>query len=118
MLITVDPASPQPLFEQVAGAVRLAILTGRLTTGDRLPTTRDLAASLDLNVNTVLRAYRDLAAEGLVELRRGRGATVTTRAEADYAALRAHLAAARAEAARLGLSDATLTALLTSKEPS
>ena len=117
MLITVDPASPQPLFEQVAGAVRLAILTGRLRTGDRLPATRDLAVSLDLNVNTVLRAYRDLAAEGLLELRRGRGATVTAHAEADYAALHTHLAAARAEATRLGLSDATLAALLTSKEP-
>ncbi|HLR55727.1 MAG TPA: GntR family transcriptional regulator [Actinomycetales bacterium] len=116
MLITVDPSQPQPLFEQVASSVRIAILTGRLSRGDRLPTTRDLAESLEVNVNTVLRAYRDLAAEGFVELRRGRGATVTARAEADFAALRAHLAGARAEADRLGLSNATLAALLISKE--
>ncbi|QGH70092.1 GntR family transcriptional regulator [Pseudactinotalea sp. HY158] len=117
MLITVDPTSPQPLFEQIAASIRLAILTGQRGAGDRLPATRDLAQSLDLNVNTVLHAYRELVAEGLIELRRGRGATVTTRAAADFATLHRHIAAVRAEAARLGLAPATLAALLTTKEP-
>lgn len=75
--IKIDPSSPSPLHEQVAGALRRAIAAGEAGAGDRLPPARDLAAVLDVNVNTVLRALRTLRDEGLLEFRRGRGATVT-----------------------------------------
>jgi GntR family transcriptional regulator len=75
--IKIDPSSPFPLHEQVAGALRRAIADGEAGPGDRLPPARDLAAVLDVNVNTVLRALRTLRDEGLLEFRRGRGVTVT-----------------------------------------
>jgi DNA-binding transcriptional regulator YhcF (GntR family) len=53
------------------------VLEGRLATGDRLPAAKDVARSLDVNLHTVLRAYQELRDEGLVDLRRGRGAVVT-----------------------------------------
>jgi GntR family transcriptional regulator len=111
MLIRVDPASPTPLFEQVAAAVRTDVLRGGVTAGERLPSARELAESLDLNVHTVLRAYQVLRDEGLVDLRRGRGAVVTDRAR-DYATLASLLPALVAEAKRLDLSPAALAALI------
>jgi len=76
MLWQVDPRDPQPLYEQIAGTVRRAIGEGTLSAGDRLPAAKELAASLDVNLHTVLRAYQMLRDEGLIELRRGRGAIV------------------------------------------
>ncbi|MEV3985822.1 GntR family transcriptional regulator [Nonomuraea sp. NPDC049758] len=77
MLYRVDPSSSTPLSEQIAGCIRRGIADGLLTPGDRLPSGRDLASSLEVNMHTVLRAYADLRDEGLIELRPGRGATVT-----------------------------------------
>ncbi|MFC7585002.1 GntR family transcriptional regulator [Nonomuraea antimicrobica] len=77
MLFRVDPTGSTPLSDQIAGSVRRGIADGLLGPGDRLPAGRELAASLGVNMHTVLRAYADLREEGLIELRPGRGATVT-----------------------------------------
>lgn len=111
MLIRIDADSPRPLFEQVASSVRADILTGRLAPGDRLPSAREVAESLDINLHTVLHAYQQLRDEGLVDLRRGRGAVVAASA-APLAELSADIAALVTRAAGLGLSPATLAALV------
>lgn len=76
MLIELDPTSSDPLHERIAVAVRRAIVDGQVGAGERLPAAADLADAIGVNVNTVLRAYRQLRDDGLVDLRRGRGATV------------------------------------------
>ncbi|HVD49408.1 MAG TPA: GntR family transcriptional regulator [Gaiellaceae bacterium] len=76
MLGTIDRDDALPLHEQVAAEIRRAIADGEAGPGDRLPPARDLAAVLEVNANTVLRALRILRDEGLLEFRRGRGVTV------------------------------------------
>ena len=70
-------ARSKPYHRQVYDQVRGAILEGRLRSGDRLPATRELAATLNLARNTVVRAYEDLLAEGYLEARPGSGSYVS-----------------------------------------
>jgi GntR family transcriptional regulator len=76
MRVKIDRADPTELHEQVAAEIRRAIADGEAKPGERLPPARDLAAVLDVNTNTVLRALRVLRDEALLEFRRGRGITV------------------------------------------
>ena len=74
--VKVNKGDPSHLYEQVAGEIRRAIADGEAKPGERLPPAKDLAAILDVNTNTVLRALRLLRDEGLLEFRRGRGISV------------------------------------------
>ena len=74
--VNIDRRDPTDLYEQVAGEIRRAIADGEAKPGERLPPAKDLAAVLDVNTNTVLRALRLLRDEGLLEFRRGRGISV------------------------------------------
>jgi GntR family transcriptional regulator len=112
VLIRIDPTSGVPLFDQLAGSIRASAIAGTLEAGERLPSARELADSLDINVHTVLRAYQLLRDEGLIELRPGRGAIVTRRTSGEYEALNAAVAAAVAEARALGIAPSALTALV------
>lgn len=112
MLITVDPGSPVGLADQIAASVRAQIASGALDAGDRLPPARELAAGLDVNMHTVLRAFAALQGEGLIEVRRGRGAHVTARAAGlqsrQWAELAGLIEQVRRCAERLGLNEQQL----------
>lgn len=112
MLIRIDPSSGVPLFDQLAGSIRASTITGAITVGERLPSARELAASLDVNVHTVLRAYQLLRDEGLIDLRPGRGAIVTARASGDYEALNSAVDAVIVEAKKIDMNPTALTALI------
>jgi GntR family transcriptional regulator len=116
MLIRIDPDSTRPLFEQIAASVRGDVLAGRLRPGDRLPAAREVADAVDVNVHTALRAYQELRDEGLIDLRRGRGAVVSASA-APLAELADEIAALVRRAAELGLTPATLAALIKEMTP-
>ena len=77
MLLSVDTASDRPIYEQIADAIRQAVARGEILAGEKLPPASEIAIGLDVNKHTVLRAYQALRNEGLVDLRRGRGAVVT-----------------------------------------
>lgn len=82
LAVKVQRDSDQPLHDQVAAQLRQAIADGEITSGERLPPARDLAAVLGVNANTVFRALRILRDEGVVDFRRGRGVTVSGAAPA------------------------------------
>ena len=111
MLVRLDSASDVPLFAQVAASVRADAAAGRLRPGDRLPSAREVASALGVNLHTVLRAYQELRDEGLVDMRRGRGALVTD-AAVPLVQLHDEIAALAARARTLGLSPDTLAALV------
>ena len=73
----INTGSTTPIYKQITDQVRLAVATGRLKVGDQLPSVRAMAEELVVNPNTVGRAYTDLAHEGLIESRAGRGVFVT-----------------------------------------
>jgi len=111
VLLRIDPDAPEPLFAQLATSVRAAIARGDLAAGERLPAARDVAAALDVNVHTVLKAYQELRDERLIDLRPGRGAVVAAGAAGSTPPLPAiRDLVARARAA--GIGPETLTALV------
>jgi DNA-binding transcriptional regulator YhcF (GntR family) len=77
--IRLDPSTREPLSEQLRSALASRIASGRLAPGERMPTVRELAAQLEIAPNTVAKAYRDLAAEDLIEGRGRRGTFVSER---------------------------------------
>ncbi len=76
MTPTIDLHSSLAVFEQIENYVQFAVSAGRLKGGDRLPTVRELSMQLDVNPNTVAKAYRDLEVMGLLYARRGMGVFV------------------------------------------
>ncbi|WP_203940049.1 GntR family transcriptional regulator [Spirilliplanes yamanashiensis] len=111
----IDRRSGTAVYAQLVLQVRQAVRTGRLGAGDRLPTAREVAERHGVNPNTVLRAYRDLEAAGLVEPRQGSGTYVRAALPsppADVPGLRKDLAAWVGRARAAGLDDPDMHALL------
>jgi len=77
MIVKINRDEPTLLHDQVGAQIRRAIADGEAKPGERLPSARHLAAVMDVNTNTVLRALRLLRDEGLLELRPGHGIRVT-----------------------------------------
>ena len=71
--IAISIGSDTPIYKQITDQVRMGIATGKVALGDQLPSVRALAEELVLNPNTVAKAYTDLAREGMIESRAGRG---------------------------------------------
>ena len=76
MHIRLNPLSGTPLYLQLVEHLKHSIETGTIKAGDQLPSVRKMAEDLLINPNTVVRAYRDLDAEGILELRHGSGVFV------------------------------------------
>ncbi|MBY6204161.1 GntR family transcriptional regulator [Halomonas denitrificans] len=77
--LVVDLDSSVPVVQQIAGGLRRCLLDGDLRPGDALPSSRALARDLGVHFNTVVQAYRELEAEGWLELRRRAGTVVVER---------------------------------------
>jgi GntR family transcriptional regulator len=111
-----DARSGVPTYLQIAQQVRQAVRLGVLKPGDRLPTVMEVVADLAINPNTVLKAYRELDREGVVEGRRGVGTFVTAAGVEPppdgVDALRAALHDWIRRARKAGLDDASVAALV------
>ncbi len=76
MLISLDLRDQTPIYEQLVQSIKELINRKELLEGDSLPTVRQLAQDLGINLNTAARAYRELAKQGILSVRQGRGASV------------------------------------------
>ncbi len=79
MKISIDPTLPVPVFQQIVNAFHIAISTGELEPGDKLPSIRKFAAENQVAANTVVKAFRQLASRGLVTARDRSGYHVLAR---------------------------------------
>ena len=113
-----DAKSGLSPYQQLVQQVRHALRLGLLNEGDQLPKVKDVVASLAINPNTVLKAYRELEHDGLVGARPGVGTFVTaTLNGASFAAigpLRQDLRRWLAKARKAGLDEESIEALLMS----
>lgn len=112
MLDQIDIHSSVAVYQQIENHVRFAISAGRLQPGDQLPSVRELSERLQVNPNTVAKAYRDLEVMGLLYTRRGMGVFVQRGVESkcrqDTAAqiiARLHEILAEAKAAGMGRTE-------------
>jgi GntR family transcriptional regulator len=105
-------------YLQIIQQVRQALRLGTLSVGDQLPTVKDVVATLAINPNTVLKAYRELEYEGLVAARPGVGTFVTGTLDggplAAHGPLRRDLQRWLVKARRAGLDDESIEALFAS----
>ena len=110
-VISLDETSPTPKYQQIVDQIRTFVAQGVLAPGAALPSVRQLAGDLGVNINTVLAAYRALEAEGIVLLRRGARAVVHPRLKSapapgpqDIDRVRSMLQRVRTDALLLGLT--------------
>jgi GntR family transcriptional regulator len=112
----VDGRSVTPPYLQIVQQVRQALRMGLLDVGDQLPTVREVVAETAINPNTVLKAYRDLEREGLVEARAGHGTFVKNRPPGPPPGTHSRLGRSLArwvqEARDAGLDDESIESLL------
>jgi len=112
MLLEIDLGTDSPLYLQIAAAIRQAVAAERLVPGDHLPAGRALAGSLGVNLDTVQRAYRLLADEGLVVSRVGRGTQIARPVDRDRVALDGLVDELVNRAAAIGVSRAELASMV------
>jgi GntR family transcriptional regulator len=72
-----DPESGVPVYRQIIDQVMGGMAAGRLAGGHQLPTVRQVAVDLEINPNTVVRAYRELEIRGVLETQQGTGTFVS-----------------------------------------
>lgn len=112
-MIRIDVNDAKPLEDQIVAAIRQALAQGGVGPGEDLPSVRQLAGDLGVHWNTVARAYRRLASDGLLTVRRGRGVVtrdqLRTTSRMTRAALRERLSETVAAGLLGGLSRKDIT---------
>jgi len=74
---SLDPVNGTPIYRQIIQQIEYAILSGRMKSGDKLPTIRSLAVDLKTNPNTIARAYNELEIRGVLETQVGSGTYIS-----------------------------------------
>lgn len=79
MLLSINEKDGRPLYAQIVWQIKQQLARGDIRSGDELPSVRELADSLDINMHTVRRAYLELRDQGILSLRLGRRARILRR---------------------------------------
>ena len=113
----ISPASAGSLYQQIVDGIKLEVATGRLSSGDELPSFRVLAGQLLVSLITVKRAYEELEREGIIYRRQGRGTFVAEQGgdlsrKAKVAGATEHFQKGVEEAMGAGLKPAAISALV------
>lgn len=113
MFFTIDPDNGLAIYDQIMRQVKFAVASGALQPGQRVPSLQELSVTLALNPNTVARAYRELQAEGVLEMVRGIGLEISPKAvkrcqQDRDAMIRERLRSVLIEARQSQLEDAEL----------
>ncbi|MDR1447304.1 MAG: GntR family transcriptional regulator [Treponema sp.] len=74
---SLDPANGAPIYRQIIQQIEYGILSGRMKSGDRLPTIRSLAVNLKINPNTIAKAYNELEIKGILATQVGSGTYIS-----------------------------------------
>jgi len=113
LIVNLDPRDDRPLYLQIMDEIRRALVVGSLRPDEPVPSVRELASQLVVNPRTVLQAYQELEAEGVLYVRRGQGTFVASHARADRTALARDVAKrALIDARRNGLDTRELIAII------
>lgn len=119
MLLKIRQDDNSPIYQQIIDQVKAQVADGTLRKGERLPSVRELARDININVNTIYKAYRELEVQGVLRMRIGSGATITAerqdrvkKSERERI-IRDMVEHLRVEAYHLGFDDAYLISLLT-----
>lgn len=78
MYIRIEPSSSVPIYRQIMDQIKFQIAAGVAKEGDKLPSVRELAASLAVNQNTILKVYTELTRENILVVERGEGTFVSS----------------------------------------
>ncbi len=105
MFITIDERDRRPIYQQVVDEIKGLIAKGELREGTPLPPVRQIAANLGVNLNTIATAYRELQKEGLITVRHGAGAVVSSTKATSNDDLRRPLRAALTQLVLAGFSS-------------
>ena len=114
MYITIDETDRAPIYRQVADEIKGLIARGELREGMALPPVRQVAADLGVNLNTIAAAYRELQKQGLLKVRHGSGALISSNriAQQTDVELRKALRASLAHMALAGLPRSEVVAIV------
>jgi GntR family transcriptional regulator len=112
MFLTVDANDKRPLYQQIVDGVKALIARGDLREGANLPSVRQVAGDLGVNLNTIAVAYRRLQEEGFLAIRHGAGTVVSSRRarSVEENELRQPLRTALTQLMLAGRSDEEITA--------
>jgi GntR family transcriptional regulator len=109
MFIRIEPSSSVPIYRQIMDQVKYQIAAGTIREGEKLPSVRELAATLAVNQNTILKVYNELSREGVLAVERGDGTYVSASqprisAAGKVRAMQGILREAAVQAVQLGIS--------------
>jgi len=114
VFLTIDAADRRPFYQQIVDGVKALIASGDLKEGTPLPTVRQVAQDLGVNLNTIAVAYRQLQEEGFLTVRHGSGTVVSLRPDrtADTGHVLKALRPALTELVLTGLSDRDIVSVV------